>query len=430
MMRVGSVCSGIASDALAWHPLGWTHAFFAEIAPFPSAVLAHRFPDVHNVGDFTTIAGTDGAGIDLLVGGTPCQSFSVAGLRGGMADSRGVLALEFLRLARRLAPRWLVWENVPGVLSADRGRAFGAFLGGLAELGYGWSYRILDAQYVGLAQRRKRVFVVAHAGGAWQRAAAVLLERASLCGDPPPSRAPGEEVAGCLEARARSGGHDVGAHDVGAHGAASGHLVAAPIQDPRGRREQGGTGVREPGAPSYTIEGHPPAVALIPFDTTQVTSRENRSACEPGSPSPSLSRTAHAPAVAFHHTQDPISGDVTPALGREGVDVGVGASVRRLTPRECERLMGMPDDWTLLPPDTYEPKRFRADEVAEMAAYLGLPLEEARAVGATPDGPRYAAIGNAIAVPCLRWIGERIAHADGMELVRANVGAAREERAA
>src|SRR3990167_9521674 len=142
----GSVCSGIEAATVAWHPLGWEPAFFAEIAAFPSLVLAHRWPGVPNLGDFTSI-GADRGPIELLVGGTPCQSFSVAGLRGGLADDRGNLALEFLRLAQRTRPKWLVWENVPGVLSSNGGRDFGSILGGLVELGFGFAYRVLDAQH-------------------------------------------------------------------------------------------------------------------------------------------------------------------------------------------------------------------------------------------------------------------------------------------
>jgi DNA (cytosine-5)-methyltransferase 1 len=180
-IRYGSVCSGIEAASVAWHSLGWKPQWFSEIEAFPSAVLAHRWPDVPNLGDFTKIGG-DVAAIDLLVGGTPCQSFSVAGLRGGLEDERGQLALEFLRLARRLGPRWIVWENVPGVLSSNRGRDFGSFLGGLVELGYGFAYRVLDAQYFGVPQKRRRVFVVAHLGD-WRRAAAVLFERAGVARD-------------------------------------------------------------------------------------------------------------------------------------------------------------------------------------------------------------------------------------------------------
>jgi DNA (cytosine-5)-methyltransferase 1 len=211
-MRYGSICSGIEAASVAWHPLGWKPAFFAEIDKFPSAVLAHRYPHIPNLGDFTAIRPDQHEPIDLLVGGTPCQSFSIAGLRGGMADARGNLALEFLRLADRARPRWLVWENVPGVLSSNKGRDFGAILGGMVELGYGIAYRVLDAQYVrvdgfgrAVPQRRRRVFIVGYLGD-WRRAAAVLFERASLLGDSAPRREAGERVAPTISARPTGGG--------------------------------------------------------------------------------------------------------------------------------------------------------------------------------------------------------------------------------
>ena len=143
--------------------------------------------------------------LTLLSEERPARIFSVAGLRAGLAGDRGNLTLEFLRLAERLRPEWLVWENVPGVLSIDGGRAFGAFLGGLAELGYGFAYRILDAQHFGVPQRRRRVFVVGHLGD-WRRAAAVLFERESLRGNPPPRRETGEGVAPTIAARPTGGG--------------------------------------------------------------------------------------------------------------------------------------------------------------------------------------------------------------------------------
>lgn len=232
-LRYISLFSGIEAASVAWHPLGWEPVAFAEIEPFPSAVLAHRFPDVPNLGDVTKVdwsayaVGGSGlvqprddrrlgmraddesptrrgradadvdrregrsdasayAGIDVLVGGSPCQSFSVAGLRKGLADPRGNLALEYLRAVDGVRPRYVVWENVPGVLSADGGRAFGTFLGGLVELGYGFAYRVLDAQYVrvqsharAVPQRRRRVFVVGCLGD-WRRAAATVTPRSSL----------------------------------------------------------------------------------------------------------------------------------------------------------------------------------------------------------------------------------------------------------
>lgn len=203
-MKYASVCSGIECASLAWGPLGWAPAFFSEIEPFPCAVLAHRYPDVPNLGDMQRYREWPDATFDVLVGGTPCQSFSVAGLRQGLADPRGNLALVFLGVVDRFRPRWVVWENVPGVLSSNAGRDFGAFLGGLGELGYGWSYRVLDAQYFGVAQRRRRVFVVGHLGD-WRPAAAVLFERESLSGHPAPSREARERVAASLTAGSHPG---------------------------------------------------------------------------------------------------------------------------------------------------------------------------------------------------------------------------------
>ena len=222
-MRYLSVCSGIEAVSVAWGPLGWQPAMFAEIDPFCCWLLRSRYrasrpvhmPGPHdaptrkdakqraaairnvvalpadgaiiNAGDFTKIGVDDVGAIDLLAGGTPCQSFSVAGKRAGLDDPRGNLTIEFARLAGRLRPLWLVWENVPGVLSIDDGRTFGAFLGMLVELGYGVAYRVLNAQYFGVPQRRRRVFVVGYLGN-WRGPAAVLLERYSLSGYPPPRR--------------------------------------------------------------------------------------------------------------------------------------------------------------------------------------------------------------------------------------------------
>ncbi len=218
-VRFLSVCSGIEAASVAWKPLGWTCAGVSEIEPFPRAVLQerqgavavdwdHRHAPQSNItplfGDFTQIESHHVGPINLLVGGTPCQSFSIAGLRGGLDDDRGNLALEFLRLADRTRPRWLVWENVPGVLSSNGGRDFGSILGGMAELGYGFAYRVLDAQFFGVPQRRRRVFVVGHLGS-WQRAAAVLFERHSLSGHPAPRRKAGK-VAPTIPSRSTGGG--------------------------------------------------------------------------------------------------------------------------------------------------------------------------------------------------------------------------------
>lgn len=214
-MIYGSVCSGIGAPELAWSRLGWRCAFMSEIAPAPRAVLQHHYPDVPLHGDFISIEANQYEAIDLLVGGTPCQSFSVAGFRSGLADERGNLALEYLRLAERLRPRWIVWENVAGVRSSNEGRDFGTFLTALGELGYWWAYRSVDAQFAGLAQRRERVFVVGYLGG-WHRPAAVLSHAEGLCWHPAPRRQTQQRTSSTVEARlgAYGGNNTSGAIDV------------------------------------------------------------------------------------------------------------------------------------------------------------------------------------------------------------------------
>ena len=204
-MRFLSVCSGIEAASVAWSPLGWKAVAFSEIEPFPCAVLAHHYHDTPNWGDMTKYKDWPDVSIDLLCGGTPCQSFSVAGLRKGLDDPRGNLMLTFGAIAAKYRPQWLVWENVPGVLSSNGGADFGAFLGMLGQLGYGFAYRVFDAQYFGVAQRRRRVFVVGCLGD-WRSAAAVLFERHSLQGHPAPSRKAGQRPTGTLSARTEGGG--------------------------------------------------------------------------------------------------------------------------------------------------------------------------------------------------------------------------------
>lgn len=177
-MRYGSVCSGVEAASMAWEPLGWEPVFFSEIEAFPSAVLQHHWPNVPNHGDMTKFEewGYERGSIDVLVGGTPCQSFSIAGLRGGLGDDRGNLALVFMRMVDRLRPKYVIWENVPGVLSSNGGKDFGSILSAMDELRYGWAYRILDAQYFGVPQRRRRLFLVGHSSGDARRAAEILFE--------------------------------------------------------------------------------------------------------------------------------------------------------------------------------------------------------------------------------------------------------------
>ena len=255
MMIYGSVCSGIEAATVAWHPLGWRPAFFSEIEAFPRAVLAERWPGVPIHGDFTTIGEGDYEAIELLVGGTPCQDFSVAGLRAGLAGDRGGLTIEFVHLARRLRPRWLVWENVPGILSIDDGQAFGAFLALLGQCGYGFAYRVLDAQHFGVPQRRRRVFVVGYLGD-WRPAAAVLFEPESLRGDSAPRREAGKTTpAGAGDGSAFSVRPNH--HDAAWRGDGADNLIPL-LEIGKGSSSRGegpnGHGFGKPGDPMFTLQ--------------------------------------------------------------------------------------------------------------------------------------------------------------------------------
>jgi DNA (cytosine-5)-methyltransferase 1 len=468
----GSVCSGIEAASVAFKPLGWRAAWLAEIEPFPCAVLAHHYPDVPNLGDMTTIARRvltgEVAAPDVLCGGTPCQAFSVAGLRESLSDARGNLTLKFVELAdaidhvraRAGKPAAIIlWENVPGVLST-KDNAFGCFLAGLAgedeplvPPGKRWedagcvygprraiAWRTLDAQYFGLAQRRRRVFVVASARDGFDPAE-VLFEWEGVRRDSPPSRSSKQSVAGTVAGGARkrggyssddiplagtltshakgdnagqesklvafggnqtSGPRDI-ASALSAHGGACGRMdfesetfitqhayvpeVAATMV---ARSSRGGGQTNSP--------GHQADSELIAFDTTQVTSKTNRSQPKPGDPCHPLAAGAHAPAIAFD----------CKASGQNGFGVGeiagtqramghanshtnggghqaalVGSAVRRLMPEECELLQGFKQGYTRI-------------------EWRGRPADEC------PDGPRYKALGNSWAVPCAGWIGGRI----------------------
>jgi DNA (cytosine-5)-methyltransferase 1 len=389
-MNFLSVCSGIEAASVAWNPLGWKAWGVAEIDKFPSAVLAHHYPDTPNLGDMTAFKDWPDGSIDLLCGGTPCQSFSNAGLREGLDDPRGQLMLTFGAIAARYRPRWLVWENVPGVLSSNEGRDFGSFLGLLGLLGYGFAYRVLDAQYVrvdgygrAVPQRRNRVFVVGCLGD-WRSAAAVLLERESLRGDLAPRREAGARVAATLTRGAESSGKGGYA---GRRQEDDVNIVADTL---RGHIRPGSNTT---GAialcPGYNADSE-----LIAFDTTQITSAANRNNPQPGDPCHPLAAGAHPPAIAFNARQDPINGPINGPIDCDGGSNGVlvpSASVRRLMPVECERLMGFPDGYTAI-------------------TYRGKPAA---------DGPRYKALGNSWAVNCARWIGRRIAIVDSIHAERA-----------
>lgn len=205
-MRYVSVFSGVEAATLAWGQLGWEPVAFSEIDPFPSAVLAERFPNVPNLGDITKVDWSRIGSVDLVVGGSPCQSFSVAGKREGLAGASGLM-FEYIRCVRELRPRWFVWENVPGALSSEGGAAFGQLLAEMDDLGYGLAWRVLDAQFFGVAQRRRRVFLVGSLGdGGARRACEVLFERESLRWDPPSSREKRKEIAARAGRRAEAAG--------------------------------------------------------------------------------------------------------------------------------------------------------------------------------------------------------------------------------
>ena len=532
----GSVCSGIEAATMAWHPLGMRASWFAEIEAFPSAVLTHHYPKTPNLGDMTKLGAQVLAGKisapDVLVGGTPCQAFSVAGMREGLADPRGALTIKYVELAdatdyvranQRKPPCVIVWENVPGVLS-DKGNAFGCFLGALAgedcELqpsGKRWpdagcvygpkrtiAWRVLDAQYFGLAQRRRRVFVVASARDGFDPTE-VLFEREGVRRDTAPRRGEGQDVTGTAPfgPALQCGCGAVFAEQLGPYGcvncegdegpavsmfggipAFGGHGLGGSIErsatltakDTRldiesetflvqpdvvgaltSHAYSGGAGGRPDGAAA----GHFLAVAPSLRAQAQSSHRADSEAfivagtlnANGKAAGSATQQDAESGLLVVHGTQDPgvsdrlafalgrnngaenavlafsckdhgadagalaptlramnhsgshanaggqvavcITGDITHTLKADGFDgsedgtgrgqpITAGASgVRRLLPRECERLQGMPDDYTLIP-------------------WRGKPAEEC------PDGPRYKAIGNSKAVTVVRWIGQRI----------------------
>ena len=470
-MNYLSVCSGIEAATVAWHHMGWKPIGFSEIEKFPSSVLAHHYPNVPNLGDMTKYKEWNlNESIDILVGGTPCQSFSVAGLRKGLEDPRGNLMLTYVGILDKFRPKWCVWENVPGVLSSNGGKDFGSFLSALVELGYGWAYRVLDAQYFGVAQRRRRVFVVGCLGD-WRNAAEVLFESESLQRHIKPSRTQRKSVTGYVESSfgqyredviagttkasggVLSGGSETfittvgtldrecGASKLSHQSCMAGHIL--PIQtmvayrksrraqtdtdyetwvndgkantintfdlgDIRtthayalqgtGATSQNGNGSGFKKEQSYTlntIDVH--GVAILGGQHPNASIGENLS--------PTLTSAmgiggGHVPLVQSYSfdslaqqiaVSQPIAwnaelnanSEILNTLtrgGQGGRQEGVmqtNMAVRRLTPVECERLQGFPDNYTNIKENC-------------------------------PDGPRYKALGNSMAVPVMKWIGERI----------------------
>ena len=428
-VRYLSVCSGIEAASVAWHPLGWEPVAFSEIEPFPCSVLAGRFPDVPNLGDMTQFEEWDieRGSIDVLVGGTPCQSFSVAGLRGGLEDGRGNLALTYCRILQKFKPRWFVWENVPGVLSSGGGRDFGSILGAMAELGYSFAWRVLDAQHFGVPQRRRRVFVVGHLGN-WRRVAGVLFESGCVSGNTQKGSKKKQNVAaltatgvgtcgaddnqgqaGHLIADARNGTVGQVSQTLQSHHSGS-SLNTQPLLVPSITAHYGkgvdsdctaplvayqchGTNV----GPMGTLrKGNGNEAAGVPFlPITQfgpiagtLTRRHDSSPChDRGQNIVAIQERAvstnpdNGPDGIGCRT-DGKSYTLEARSVPQSVSVAESVGVRRLTPRECERLQGFPDDWTLV-------------------LHRGKPAA---------NGPRYKAIGNSMAVPVMRWIGSRIAH--------------------
>lgn len=447
-MKYGSVCSGIEAASKAWEPLGWKPAWFSEIEPFPSAVLAHHWPEVSNLGDMTKIADAVFAGEveapDVLVGGTPCQAFSIAGLREGLSDDRGQLTLSYVELANAIDAKRrergepeaiIVWENVPGVLSS-KDNAFGCFLAGLAgessELqpaGGKWTHagcvsgpkrviawRVLDAQFFGVAQRRRRVFVVASARKGFDPAA-VLFELDSVRRDSAPRRESQPEIARNAGERTKVGSHwDNPAnphptlnqsHNIGGIGQSNQELFS-----------QRGCGIIAQsvnGDISHTLkaEGFDGSEDGTGRGTPIIAMAHGQGGAEikTDNSAPTLTCNHEAPIAAYGipgnwigrapenggNATEPMH-DVAPCLtvaDRHGVAMSM--SVRRLTPIECERLQGFPDNHTLI-------------------GWRGKDADEC------PDGPRYKAIGNSMAVPVMRWIGERIAAALPAEKLNGDYG--------
>lgn len=323
-----STFSGIEAATVAWAPLGWVPVCFSEIDPFPSAVLEERFPSVPNLGDITKIDWSDLSGfVDVVVGGSPCQSFSITGRRGGLEGESGLM-LEFVRCVREVRPEWFVWENVPGALSSTHGEDFGCLLRSMDELGYGLAWRVLDAQFFGVAQRRRRLFLVGRLGDV-EGPCEVLFEREGVPWGTQSSREKREGLAA----------------GVGRSPASAGFSYKT-------RAGAGTVGYAEECGPTIASARADAAVLCMGDATSKASIDED------------MCGTLKA-----HNSKEP--------------PIVVCGGVRRLTPRECERLQGFPDDWTLV-------------------SYRGRPSDRC------PDTPRYRAIGNSMAVPVMKWIGERI----------------------
>lgn len=358
MIRYLSVCSGIEAFSKAVEGLPYSAAGFSEIDAFPCAVLAARYPFVPNMGDMTKINGWALRGqVDLLVGGTPCQGFSVAGLRGGLNDPRSGLAGHYVRLAAELRVPWLLWENVPGALSSSGGGDYRAFVSALDELGYGLAWAVLDAQWFGVPQRRKRLFLVGRLGD-WRGPGAVLFEPGRVCGNPPPRLSKREGDAPGAERRAGEGGQPDVCRTMTSSGAGFARVD--------GRAEHDcGTIVLQPNEVSATL-----------CASGAGTDRPSAQGSQEGFCVMSI-KTDNTGANGSNMSDAPVSYTLD-TLKPPAVFPLVAPLPRRLTPVECERLMGFPDGWTDI---TFQGKPAR-------------------------DALRYRALGNSMAVPVMRWLAE------------------------
>jgi DNA (cytosine-5)-methyltransferase 1 len=424
-MKYATVCSGIGAPEQAWADM-WGHPeFVSEIDKFPSAVLKHHYPNVPNHGDMTKYKEwPDYDKLGLICGGTPCQSFSVAGLRKGMDDPRGNLTLTYLGILARYNPRWFIWENVPGVFSSvSYGQPdFGRFLSALAELGYSCAYRVLDAQYFGVPQRRRRVFVVGHLGADWRPPYAVLFEPESMRGNTPKGGKAGEGVARSLRAQPQSSHReDSDNFVIMAHGQGNAEICrdgdpsltcnheAPIIFEPRS--QDGVPRIHKDTCPTpNTAQGgqRQPCIAIQTSHT-----KSNGSGINEGGPAYTLDQTG-AQAVAFDGFHpDTYSKDIALTLKTDlpnagGMKLSIGSIVRRLTPMECERLQGFPDGYTLIPGKYKYKAEIHQAIVDFLVAHFNMTEQRAISLAGHPDGHRYKALGNSMAVPVVRWIGERI----------------------
>lgn len=356
-----SVCSGIEAVSVAWEPLGFMPVGFAEIEKFPCELLKQKYPAVKNYGDITQYEKWNIGQFDILAGGTPCQSFSIAGKRGGTADDRGALMYAYLGIVEAYSPRWVIWENVPGVLSSNSGYDFTSFLAGLEECGYGWTYRVLDAQYFGVPQRRRRVFVIGHSDNRTDLAAKVLFEPESLCGD-----------------------------------IAAGSETQKETTDAIGKGvnyfRRGGNFKYHKDKKAATLRS---SAASDCFDLVLANEKETAETL-----------LGQYGKHLWQNNQEAVGGDSFVVNGRQNPVISKNRAVtldtdgrtnavcytektntqcciRHLTPLECERLQGFPDNYTQI-------------------EWCGKSAEQC------PDSLRYKAIGNSMAVPVMRWIGERI----------------------